>query len=88
VSGPAGIQTIAEQKLVSEIFHQLSQPLCVLECGLELSLHHDRTATDFRRRVKVLLKAAEELHRRLRELRARDESGDVIPRRERVPAKR
>lgn len=72
MNGRTKAAAFAEQELRSEIFHQLSQPLSVLECGLELSLLHDRTAAEFRRRAKILLETAREMHRCLLDLRARD----------------
>jgi hypothetical protein len=62
-----------EQDSLAEILHQFSQPLSVLECGLELSLLHDRTPADFRRRMKVLLEAAQALHQHLAKLRQDNE---------------
>ena len=82
MSDRGGIRALAEREPLSEIFHQLSQPLSVLECGLELSLDHDRTTAEFRRRLKVLLKAAQELHRRLARLRVLESGEEPIERAE------
>jgi hypothetical protein len=59
-----------DQPLVSDLFHAISQPLTALECGLELSLHRDKSAAEFRRRVETALVNAKLLHRRLLEARA------------------
>ena len=39
-----------ERAFVSDLFHAISQPLTVLECGLEVSLRRDKTAAQFRDR--------------------------------------
>lgn len=57
-------------RTMSEIFHELSQPLTTLECGLELAIRYDTTLPQVRNRLKVLLEAAQVLHQRFLELRA------------------
>ena len=59
-----------EDEMLSEIFHTLSQPLTTLECGMELSLRQDKTASQLRQRMQTLLEIAQLLHQRLLELRA------------------
>jgi len=58
-----------DQELLDEIFHELSQPLTTLECGLELAIRYDTTLAQVRKRLKVLLEAAEVMHQRLMALR-------------------
>ena len=59
--------------VLSDIFHELSQPLTTLECGLELALRNDTTVAQLRKRLRVLLEAAQELHQKLLELRAKQQ---------------
>ena len=54
---------------LSEIFHELSQPLTTLECGLELALRHDTTVAQLRKRLNVLLETAFAMHQKLAGLR-------------------
>ena len=71
------MRTTADPELVSEIFHALSQPLTVLECGLEMSLRQDKTVAQLRKRMESLLAAAQVLHQRLLELRALRDANDA-----------
>lgn len=54
---------------LSEILHELSQPLTTLECGLELALRHDTTVAQLRKRLNVLLETAFTMHQKLAGLR-------------------
>jgi hypothetical protein len=74
-SDPAAQRT--ERDMVSDLFHAISQPLTALECGLEVSLRSDKTATQLRARVKTALVAANLLHQRLLEARALQDAGDL-----------
>lgn len=65
-----------ERDMVSELFHAISQPLTALECGLEVSLRRDKTATQLRARVKTALVAAKLLHQRLLEARVLQDAGE------------
>src|SRR5271165_2215554 len=65
-----------ERAFVSDLFHAISQPLTALECGLEVSLRSDKTATQLRARVKTALVAAKLLHQRLLEARALQDAGE------------
>ena len=58
-----------DEELLHEIFHELSQPLTTLECGLELAIRYDTTLAQVRKRLKVLLEAANVMHQRLAALR-------------------
>ena len=64
----------AKRAFVAEVLHDLSQPLTALECGLEVSLRQDKTVTELRNRMKVLLGIAQTLHQKLLEVRSRQES--------------
>ncbi len=66
----------SERAFASELFHSVSQPLTALECGLELSLRQDRTARQFRARLKTALQAAQLLHQRLLEARWLQDAGE------------
>lgn len=74
-------QEIAGQRsVVSDVFHELSQPLTALHCLLELSLTRDQTAEEYRGSVDAALQNAERLRRRLlllRELSDADDPGDL-----------
>lgn len=64
-------------EVLSDILHSLSQPLTALECGLEIALHRDRTAAQFRKRVESLLVTTQILHQRLREIRALKDAAET-----------
>jgi len=66
-----------ENAFVSEVLHDLSQPLTALECGLELSLRQDKTVAELRNRMETLLEAAQLLRRRVLELRALQDAADA-----------
>jgi len=73
----AGDSWSGENAFVSEVLHDLSQPLTALECGLELSLRQDKTVADLRNRMETLLEAAQLLRRRMLELRALQDAADA-----------
>ncbi len=73
---------VAEQKLklngalISEVFHNLSQPLTALHCSLELALRRDRTVEELRGSVQSALEDAERLRQRLLLVRALSDAAD------------
>lgn len=67
--------SLGENELLSEILHELSQPLTALECGVEMSLRQDKTVAKLRSRMQALLATAQCLHQRLLELRALQDAG-------------
>ena len=69
-----------ERAFVSDLFHAISQPLTVLECGLEVSLRRDKTAAQFRDRVETALAAAKLLHQRLLEARVLQDAASLATR--------
>jgi signal transduction histidine kinase len=66
----------AQRSFVSEVFHNLSQPLTALQCSLELSLFRDQTMAELRASVETALQNAECLRQRLRLLRELSEAND------------
>ena len=65
---------------VSEVFHNLSQPLTALHCSLELALNRDRTVEELRGSIQTALENAERLRQRLLLVRAladAAEAGDL-----------
>ncbi len=75
------VQVSANQSnFVSEVFHNLSQPLTALQCWLELSLVRDQTLDEFRASVEAALGNAQRLRQSLvlmRELSDADDPGDT-----------
>jgi signal transduction histidine kinase len=72
----------ADRNFVSNVFHDLSQPLTALQCSLELALVRDQTIEEFRASVETAVDAAETLRQRLlllRELSEADDPGDTSP---------
>lgn len=55
----------SQKESVFALMHDLSQPLTSLECGLELGLRHDKTAADFRQRMRTLLELTRQLRHTL-----------------------
>ncbi len=66
-----------DREALSEIFHNLSQPLTALECGLEVSLRQDKTVARLRARMASALEAARLLRQRFLEARALQDAGDA-----------
>jgi len=69
-----------QHELISDVFHQLSQPLTALQCSLELALIRDRTSEEYRTSVQAALQNAERLRQSLlllRELSDADDPGDI-----------
>src|SRR5208283_6189211 len=80
VRSAAEQESLRQRRFVSEVFHNLSQPLTALHCSLEVSMADDRTAEEFRASVAAALQNAERLRQRLllcRELSEADDPGDV-----------
>lgn len=79
-AAPAPSIRDGERALISEVFHNLSQPLTALQCSLELSLLRDESAEDLRKSVESALENAESLRQRLllvRALNDADDPGDI-----------
>jgi len=66
----AARQILSEQAFISEVFHNLSQPLTALHCNLDLALQNDRTYEQLRASVQDALSNAERLRQRLLLVRA------------------
>jgi signal transduction histidine kinase len=69
-----------QRSFVSEMFHNLSQPLTALHCSLELALFRDHNLEDLRGSVEAALQSAECLRQRLlllRELNDAIDPGDL-----------
>jgi signal transduction histidine kinase len=62
--------------LVSEVFHNLSQPLTALHCELELALRRDRTVEELRSSIQAALEDAARLRQRLLLVRALSDAAD------------
>ncbi len=65
-----------QRRFVSEVFHNLSQPLTALHCWLDLALHRDRTVDDLRESIQTALENAERLRQRLLLVRALSDATD------------
>lgn len=65
-----------QRAFVSEVFHNLSQPLTALHCGLDLALARDRTVPDLRASIQNALQDAERLRQRLLLVRALSDAAD------------
>jgi len=68
----------ADAAFISEVFHNLSQPLTALHCGLDLALQRDRTFEQLRASVQSALDNAERLRQRLCLIRALNDLGDTV----------
>ena len=70
----------ADPDFASKVLHDLSQPLTVLHCSLELALLQDQTIEEFRASVEAALDAADRLRQQLlllRELHDADDPSDT-----------
>lgn len=67
----------AERAFLSEVFHDLSQPLTALQCRLELSLRRDHTVEEFKESIQTVLENAERMRQRLLLLRALNDAADA-----------
>ena len=65
-----------QRAFVSEVFHNLSQPLTALHCSLDLALDRDRTVPDLRASIQNALEDAERLRQRLLLVRALSDAAD------------
>src|SRR5579872_3381054 len=63
------------RQLISDIFHDLSQPLSTLVCLLEVNLMLSRTVKQWRRDLKIALKQARSIVTHIRALRELWEAG-------------
>lgn len=75
-ASPSAQDVAAEKALISEIFHDLSQPVTALQCLLELSLRRDKSIADLRTTIEKALENADRLRRRLVLIRALNAAGD------------
>lgn len=75
-ASPAVQETDLRRHFVSDVFHDLSQPLTALQCSLELALIRDRTLEEFRGSVEAALQGAERLRQRLLLLRELSDAAD------------
>ena len=62
---------------LSEVFHELSQPLTALHCSLELSLRRDQSVDELRSSIQAALENAERLRQRLVFMRGLKETFDL-----------
>ncbi len=69
-------QRSSEAAFLSEVFHDLSQPLTALHCTLDLALQQDRTVVQLRASVQSALDNAERLRQRLLLIRALKDAND------------
>ncbi len=70
ISSAAPQEFASEHAFLSDVFHELSQPLTALQCLLELSLLRDTTAAELRASVEKALDNADRLRQRLVLMRA------------------
>jgi K+-sensing histidine kinase KdpD len=68
---------VLQSAVLSEVFHDLSQPLTALECNLELSLRCDQTIADFVDRIETALETVERLRQRMLLVHALNHAGDL-----------
>jgi signal transduction histidine kinase len=66
----------AEYAFISEIFHELSQPLTALQCRLELALRRDETTEQLRETIETALENAERMRQRLLLIRALNDAAE------------
>lgn len=69
-------EVTANQSFISEVFHDLSQPLTALHCSLELALDYDNTLEQLRASVQTALENAQRLRERLLLVRALADAAD------------
>ncbi len=67
----------AGRSFVSEIFHELSQPLTAVQCRLELALRRDETVEQLRETIETVLENAERMRQRLLLLRSINDSTEA-----------
>jgi signal transduction histidine kinase len=65
-----------QRAFISEVFHDLSQPLTALQCSLDLALRRDGTLEQLRASIQAALQDAERLRQRLILLRTLSEASD------------
>ncbi len=69
-------QNVEGRWLAKEIFHELSQPLTAVQCGLELALRRDQSFEELHASVETALENANSLRQRLVMVRALDDACD------------
>jgi signal transduction histidine kinase len=80
VNGTPDLESERQRAFISEVFHNLSQPLTALHCPLELALCRDKSAEELRSSLVEALQCAENLRQRLllvRALNDADDAGDL-----------
>jgi signal transduction histidine kinase len=70
------LESERQRAFISEVFHNLSQPLTALHCSLELALRRDETTEELRSSVAEALQCAENLRQRLLLVRALNDADD------------
>jgi K+-sensing histidine kinase KdpD len=68
--------SVLQSAVLSEVFHDLSQPLTALECNLELSLRCDKTVADFVERIQTALETVGHLRQRMLLVHALNHAAD------------
>lgn len=66
----------AQHAFISEVFHDLSQPLTALHCSLDLALRGDSTPEQLRASIQAALQDADRLRQRLVLLRTVSDASD------------
>jgi hypothetical protein len=69
-------QLALQRSLISEVFHNLSQPLTALHCSLDLALRRDRTVEELQGSIQAALEDAERLRQRLLLVRSLSDATD------------
>jgi signal transduction histidine kinase len=69
-----------EAAFISEVFHNLSQPLTALHCTLDMALQNDASLTQLRASVQCALDSAERLRQRLMLVHALNDVRSTDPR--------
>ncbi len=74
--GTTDLESEPQRAFISEVFHNLTQPLNALYCCLELALRQDETTEALRSSLGNALRSAELLRQRLLLLRALNDADD------------
>ena len=72
----AGQELTFDPAFLSEVFHELSQPLTSLHCGLELSLRRDQSVEELRASIQSALENTARLRQRLVFMRGLNDTFD------------
>lgn len=76
MTGTTALESEGQRAFISEVFHNLSQPLTALHCSLELALCRDISAEELRNSLLEALQCTERLRQRLLLVRALNEADD------------